>query len=644
MVVDGVGCGAVGPQAPSDLSQARDFLDALRQLTATIPRPRLEDCAAADDLIDVLVHVEKAKAWLDDISVRSAGALLIWSEERTARDLDMYGARADERARAMTHARTSMVDEICLATGLGVRDATARAEVGALDRREPERTQTALPALRAGTIGWAACKKLVTDCEALPAEEADEIARAVLVPTRDGTAPSYRLISDRISKQICRRVTARRRRAEALSRRCSDARRYDDGTGALELTGSAERVTAAHDRLSRLARRVRAQGDRRTLAQLCSDIGLDLLLFGHTPALCEPDRQTPHGAPRDAWTDDRVSDDPAARESAKAANPPTAAAPGPDAPPRRQEPTTDGRGDKSEAGRGDSGNGSAFRRRDANTTADNSVTDAALCRAYQGGLPLAHIVVTISAGSLLGLTAEPGELHGWGYLQADAVRDLALQAGSVWSRLVTDPLTGGALELSTPSYRPTAALTRAVIARDHTCRAPGCSRPAERCQLDHGVPWADGGDTSYDNLISAHDRHHGHHTSGHWAVSLSDPDGSGAVHAKWVTQTGRGYVTRPHQYAEPDRAQPDVSAVETSLLGRLIHVDFAATTHGRACRGDPPSPPAESDPSTTAATTLEPTPATSVTGDDAATDPPKSLPATEDHRPGPGATDARRAG
>ena len=64
MVVDGVGCGAVGPQAPSDLSQARDFLDALRQLTATIPRPRLEDCAAADDLIDVLVHVEKAKACL----------------------------------------------------------------------------------------------------------------------------------------------------------------------------------------------------------------------------------------------------------------------------------------------------------------------------------------------------------------------------------------------------------------------------------------------------------------------------------------------------------------------------------------------------------------------------------------------------
>ena len=39
------------------------------------------------------------------------------------------------------------------------------------------------------------------------------------------------------------------------------------------------------------------------------------------------------------------------------------------------------------------------------------------------------------------------------------------------------------------SYHPSRALADFVRARDLTCRAPGCDKPATRCDIDHTVPW-----------------------------------------------------------------------------------------------------------------------------------------------------------
>lgn len=63
------------------------------------------------------------------------------------------------------------------------------------------------------------------------------------------------------------------------------------------------------------------------------------------------------------------------------------------------------------------------------------------------------------------------------------------------------------------TYRPDAALRAAVVERDGTCRHPGCTVHAARCDLDHVVPFnaADplgGGPTREDNLISLCRRHH----------------------------------------------------------------------------------------------------------------------------------------
>jgi hypothetical protein len=44
-------------------------------------------------------------------------------------------------------------------------------------------------------------------------------------------------------------------------------------------------------------------------------------------------------------------------------------------------------------------------------------------------------------------------------------------------------------------YHPSRALRHLIRARSATCTAPGCRRPATRCDLDHTVPWDQGGST-----------------------------------------------------------------------------------------------------------------------------------------------------
>jgi Domain of unknown function (DUF222)/HNH endonuclease len=66
----------------------------------------------------------------------------------------------------------------------------------------------------------------------------------------------------------------------------------------------------------------------------------------------------------------------------------------------------------------------------------------------------------------------------------------------------------GLPEAENPGYRPTAAQKAFVHARDITCRAPGCSRPAYRCDLDHIRDRIDGGPTTIDNICTLCRRHH----------------------------------------------------------------------------------------------------------------------------------------
>jgi hypothetical protein len=47
-----------------------------------------------------------------------------------------------------------------------------------------------------------------------------------------------------------------------------------------------------------------------------------------------------------------------------------------------------------------------------------------------------------------------------------------------------------------------AALWKALVARDGGCKVPGCGRPPAWCEAHHIVHWAQGGLTNLDNLSS----------------------------------------------------------------------------------------------------------------------------------------------
>ena len=61
---------------------------------------------------------------------------------------------------------------------------------------------------------------------------------------------------------------------------------------------------------------------------------------------------------------------------------------------------------------------------------------------------------------------------------------------------------------STSRYRVTAGQQRFVRARDRHCRMPGCRRAAGRCDIDHSLAHADGGETACWNLCCLCRRHH----------------------------------------------------------------------------------------------------------------------------------------
>lgn len=94
-----------------------------------------------------------------------------------------------------------------------------------------------------------------------------------------------------------------------------------------------------------------------------------------------------------------------------------------------------------------------------------------------------------------------------------------------------------------PGYRPSIELQRFVRSRDLTCRFPGCATPAERCDIDHTVPYPVG-PTHPSNLKCLCRKNHLLKTfwagPGGW-IDRQLPDGS----VVWTSPTGATYVTHP---------------------------------------------------------------------------------------------------
>lgn len=112
--------------------------------------------------------------------------------------------------------------------------------------------------------------------------------------------------------------------------------------------------------------------------------------------------------------------------------------------------------------------------------------------------------------------------------------------------LVTDPTTGHLIDRGRRSYAVSDELRAFLITRNPTCRHPGCTRSARRCQMDHAIAWDDGGGTDRDNLGPLCTRHHQLKTHGGWDLTRSRSDGT----AEWLSPMGRRYVTHPMPLVE----------------------------------------------------------------------------------------------
>lgn len=152
--------------------------------------------------------------------------------------------------------------------------------------------------------------------------------------------------------------------------------------------------------------------------------------------------------------------------------------------------------------------------------------------------------VTIDLPTLLGLAENPGELAGYGAIPASVAREIASDAR--WKRFITEPVTGNLLDYGRESYEPPQALRDFLIARDRTCRFPGCRRSAILSDLDHAQSWESGGETSAENLGALCRRHHKLKTHYGWKVE-SFADGS----CMWRSPAGKEFFTPARAVNEP---------------------------------------------------------------------------------------------
>ena len=82
-----------------------------------------------------------------------------------------------------------------------------------------------------------------------------------------------------------------------------------------------------------------------------------------------------------------------------------------------------------------------------------------------------------------------------------------------------------------------------MIARDLTCRNPVCGQPASRADLDHTIPWEQGGQTCSCNLGGACRRDHQLKQHPRWKLTQVKPGWF-----EWTAPSGRTYTTQPATY------------------------------------------------------------------------------------------------
>jgi hypothetical protein len=159
-------------------------------------------------------------------------------------------------------------------------------------------------------------------------------------------------------------------------------------------------------------------------------------------------------------------------------------------------------------------------------------SDCAAGNRPASGPVVIHVIAEQAA--LDGCGSAPAyELGGQGLIPPELLAELAASAKLA-------PLVHPADAPPEPGYVPSKALADFVRCRDLTCRWPGCDRPATACDLDHTIPFAEGGLTHASNLKCYCRTHHLVKTFWGWQEKQL-PDGTLIL----TSPSGQTYVTTP---------------------------------------------------------------------------------------------------
>jgi hypothetical protein len=148
--------------------------------------------------------------------------------------------------------------------------------------------------------------------------------------------------------------------------------------------------------------------------------------------------------------------------------------------------------------------------------------------------------IRVDLDTLAALNEHPGELAGYGPVISDIARQVAdEQQRCEWRFAVVDTANGQAIHTGTTRRRPTTSQRRIVESRDLTCAFPGCRMPGTECDLDHRIPWSQGGPTTARDLtpLCRHDHITVRHNAGWTYRRLPNGD------YLWATKLCHAYTT-----------------------------------------------------------------------------------------------------
>ncbi|WP_181276357.1 HNH endonuclease signature motif containing protein [Brevibacterium oceani] len=136
----------------------------------------------------------------------------------------------------------------------------------------------------------------------------------------------------------------------------------------------------------------------------------------------------------------------------------------------------------------------------------------------------AATVVTVPFLTLTGDSNLPGTFAGGSPVPAEVARTIAGRSKTI-QRILTDPATGTPIDAKATSYTVPKDLRKTLIEQWTVCTVPGCSRRAEKSEMDHVKPFfhldpLKGGLTRFGNIHPLCKRHHALKTAGRYGVTM----------------------------------------------------------------------------------------------------------------------------